>query len=162
LQKKLPGSKIDGVCAWIDKKSPVIGMTTLHDRIDNFWFVLAHEISHVLHKHGQKAPIIDVETEQQGQNIVNQEKLANKDASEFCIDQEEMEKFFIRKKPYFYARDVIAFANKLGVHPGIVVGQIQNRTKNYRYLKIHQVSIREILLSSATYDGWGHIAPVYS
>lgn len=162
IAEKITGSKIDGVCAWLDKKSPVIGMTTLHDRIDNFWFVLAHEISHVLNKHGQTAAIIDVEIGRQEQNIAKEEILANKDAAEFCIDQNKMENFYARKKPYFYARDVIAFANRMAVHPGIIVGQIQNRTKNYGYLKVHQVSIREILLSSATYDGWGHIAPVNS
>ena len=160
--EKLPGSKIDGVCTWLDKQSPVIGMTNLHDRVDNFWFVLSHEISHVLHKHGQGAAIIDVETGHQEQDIVSEERQANKDAAQFCVDQQKMNNFYARKKPYFYARDVIAFANRVGVHPGIIVGQIQKRTGDHRYLKAHQVSIRDILLSSATYDGWGHVAPVYS
>ncbi|MFX8692489.1 hypothetical protein ABTM44_18400, partial [Acinetobacter baumannii] len=48
----LPGSKIDGVCFWLDDKSPVIGMSLRFDRIDNFWFVLRHECAHVLHGHG--------------------------------------------------------------------------------------------------------------
>jgi HTH-type transcriptional regulator/antitoxin HigA len=44
----LPNAKIDGVCTWLDENSPVIGMSTLYDRLDNFWFVLRHEIEHVL------------------------------------------------------------------------------------------------------------------
>ena len=36
----LPQSKIDGVCFWLDKNSPVIGMSMRFDRMDNFWFVL--------------------------------------------------------------------------------------------------------------------------
>ena len=43
-----PRSKIDGVCTWIDKESPVIGMTLRFDREDNFCFVLRHELEHVL------------------------------------------------------------------------------------------------------------------
>jgi HTH-type transcriptional regulator / antitoxin HigA len=49
----LPKANIDGVCFWIDDKLPVIGMTTRHDRIDNFWFVLRHEIEHVLNGDGR-------------------------------------------------------------------------------------------------------------
>ncbi len=162
IVEKLRGSNIDGVCTWLDKRSPVIGMTTLHNRIDNFWFVLRHEIAHVLHKHGQSTAIIDIDTGQLEQNINKEEQIANEEAADFCIDQEKMENFFIRKKPYFYERDVKGFAFKMGVHPGIVVGQIQKRTQDYRYLKKHQVEVRDIILPSATYDGWGHVAPVYS
>ena len=35
----LSGGKIDGVCFWLDGQSPVIGITLLHDRIDNFSLV---------------------------------------------------------------------------------------------------------------------------
>ncbi|HBZ58593.1 MAG TPA: hypothetical protein DEO49_05545, partial [Sutterella sp.] len=40
------GSCIDAVCTWLDH-SPVIGMTLRFDRVDNFWFVLRHELAHV-------------------------------------------------------------------------------------------------------------------
>src|SRR3984957_8237449 len=48
----LPGSKIDGAAFWIDD-SPVIVMGIRFDRIDNFWFVLRHEIEHVLQGDGR-------------------------------------------------------------------------------------------------------------
>lgn len=31
----IAGSKLDGICRWLDAKSPVIGMTLRRDRIDN-------------------------------------------------------------------------------------------------------------------------------
>src|SRR5205814_240398 len=46
--ESLPCSKIDGVCFWLNDSSPVIGMSLRFDRIDNFWFVLRHELEHVL------------------------------------------------------------------------------------------------------------------
>ncbi len=49
----LPNAKIDGVCFWLDKVSPVIGLSLRFDQIDNFWFVIRHEIEHVLNKDGQ-------------------------------------------------------------------------------------------------------------
>ena len=47
LVEALPGSKIDGVCVWVNGQ-PAIGMTTRLDRLDNFAFVLRHELEHVL------------------------------------------------------------------------------------------------------------------
>jgi HTH-type transcriptional regulator/antitoxin HigA len=45
----IPGSKIQGVCFWIDRNnSPVIGLSLKGDQIDRFWFDLWHEIEHVL------------------------------------------------------------------------------------------------------------------
>ena len=38
-------------------------MTLRFDRIDNFWFVLRHELEHVIQKHGQSAVMLDVELE---------------------------------------------------------------------------------------------------
>src|SRR6185312_5475662 len=47
LVEALPGSKIDGVCVWLNDQ-PAIGMSTRLDRFDNFAFVLRHEIEHAL------------------------------------------------------------------------------------------------------------------
>src|SRR6266700_3456064 len=43
LVEALAKSKIDGVCVWIDGQ-PAIGMTNRLDRLDNFAFVLRHEL----------------------------------------------------------------------------------------------------------------------
>ena len=40
IVETLKSAKIDGVCFWLDKSSPVIGLSVRYDRIDNFWFVL--------------------------------------------------------------------------------------------------------------------------
>ncbi|MEP6828372.1 MAG: helix-turn-helix domain-containing protein, partial [Aestuariivirga sp.] len=53
IVETLPTAKIDGVCFWLNDVSPVIGMTMRFDRIDNFWFVLRHELEHVLQLHGR-------------------------------------------------------------------------------------------------------------
>ena len=53
LVESFPGSKIDGVCVWVGDQ-PAIGMTTRLDRLDNFAFVLRHEIEHVLRGDGRE------------------------------------------------------------------------------------------------------------
>ena len=57
--EKLPQANIDGVCFWLDANAPVIGMSLRLDRTDDFFFVLRHEIEHVLRKDGQEREIID-------------------------------------------------------------------------------------------------------
>ena len=59
----LTTAKIDGVCFWLDGRSPVIGMSMRHDRIDNFWFVLRHECEHVLRGDGKTVVAFDAELE---------------------------------------------------------------------------------------------------
>jgi HTH-type transcriptional regulator / antitoxin HigA len=159
----LPSSKIDGVCFWLDG-SPVIGMSMRHDRIDNFWFVLAHEVEHVLQKHGMEKEVIDVdlctETAQAYGSIEQDEEVANAAAAEFCVSQKEIASFIARKAPYISEKDILGFARRVQVHPGIVVGQIQKRTGRWDLLRKHLVKIRPYVLPGAMVDGWGQVAPV--
>jgi len=89
IVESLSPAKIDGVCFWLNDFSPVIGMSLRFDRIDNFWFVLRHEIEHVLQRHGQTAIMLDTELEGEragtGANISKEERIANEAAAEFCV-----------------------------------------------------------------------------
>ena len=133
IVERLPGGKIDGVCFWLNKQSPVIGMSLRLDRIDNFWFVLRHEIAHVLHGHGQDAEIIDVELDKTTPAVNEEEQLANTAAADFCVSRERMLSFFARKNPFFSERDTLAFARRMDVHPGLVVGQIQRLAERWDF-----------------------------
>ena len=163
----LPGMKVDGVCTWLDDNSPVIGLSTLHDRLDNFWFVLRHEIEHILMGHGKVRAILDNLEDIEANNVVNvvaEEEVANAAAGDFCIPKEKMDSFFARKEPYISERDVIGFATRMEVHPAIVVGQIQHRRKlnnhknPFAYLRKYQVSVRRFVTAKAVTDGWGSVA----
>ena len=155
--EKLPNAKIDGVCFWLDEFSPVIGMSTQHDRIDNFWFVLRHEIEHVLQRHGMgtENEVVDVDLDTDTTSFSAEERIANVAASNFCAPAERLNNFLLRKKPFYYEKDVIAFARIVERHPGIVVGQIHRRLKRYDYLRRHLAKIRQFLLPGSIADGWG-------
>lgn len=157
-----PTNKIDGVCTWLDDNSPVIGISTYHDRMDNFWFVLRHEIEHVLHGHGKSKSILDnlvPETMVADDRVAKEERIANAAALNFCFPREKIESFFLRKAPYISERDVIGFAALMETHPAIVVGQIQHMKDDYRWLRKYLVKIRKFLLEDTVYDGWGQVAP---
>jgi HTH-type transcriptional regulator / antitoxin HigA len=164
IVEALPGAKIDGVCCWLDGHSPVIGMSLRYDRIDNFWFVVRHEIEHVLRRHGIEKPIIDAELEGEratdSKSIPEQERVANAAAADFCVPRKDMASFIARKDPFFSERDIVGFARRMNVHPGLVVGQIQAHTKRWDFLRVHLVKVRQFLLPGAMVDGWGQVAPV--
>lgn len=109
IVESLSSAKIDGVCFWLNDLSPVIGMSLRFDRIDNFWFVLRHEIEHVLQQHGRAAMMIDAELEGEragtGVNIAAEERIANEAAANFCVPQKRMDSFVARKAPYFNQRE---------------------------------------------------------
>lgn len=164
IVESLPGAKIDGVAFWINDKSPVVGMSLRYDRIDNFWFVLRHEIEHILQGHGRSVAMLDTELEGNragtGPDVSKEERVANEAAAEFCVPQLALEAFIDRKSPVFAERDVLGFAKTLNIHPGLVAGQLQHRTDRYDRFRNHLVKIRSAIAPGATVDGWGDIAPV--
>lgn len=164
LVESLPSAKIDGVCFWLDDRSPVIGMSMRFDRIDNFWFVLRHECEHVIQRHGLSAAMLDAELEGEragtGPNISEEERMANAAARDFCVPAAQLEAFVARKAPFFSERDVIGFSRVLKVHPGILVGQLQRRTNRYTLLRDHLAKVRAFIAPNAIKDGWGDVAPV--
>jgi len=158
--ESLPGSKIDGVCFWLNENSPVIGLSLRFDRIDNFWFVLRHECAHVIHGHGKAKPIVDNEVTEDSSNQLNdEEKIANSDAADFCVPKARLESFYLRKKPLFPDREVVAFSKMVNVHPGLVVGQLQRKLGRYDLLRQHLVKVRDHLASAMMFDGWGDVMP---
>ncbi len=164
LVEKLPQADIDGVCFWLDERSPVIGMSTRRDKIDNFWFVLRHEIEHVLQMHGQENEMIDVNLEGEnagtGSSIPEEERIANAAAANFCVPTEKLDSFMRRKHPFYYEKDVIAFARIVGRHPGLIIGQMQYRLNRYDYLARYLAKIRQFVLPGSIADGWGQVVPV--
>jgi HTH-type transcriptional regulator / antitoxin HigA len=165
--ESLPRAKIDGVCTWLDGQ-PVIAVTNRFDRFDNFWFVVRHEIEHVLCGHGREdgASTIDDDTTLGVDATNEEEKIANAAASNFCIPKKQMDSFLARKGTFASEADVIGFAKRLSVHPSIVVGQYQFITKKWNFLRKYLSStvcgVRKALLSELEngnhVDGWGVVA----
>lgn len=162
LVEALPRSKIDGVCVWLDDQ-PVIGMTLRLDRLDNFCFVLRHEIEHVLRGDGRAesfAPVDEnVAVYDATSDLTECEDRANAAAADFCVPRELLDSFIARKSPFISERDVLNFAARIEINPAVVVGQIQNRTRKFGWLRKYQTSIRDYLMEWSFKDGWGHFAP---
>lgn len=164
IVEALPGSKIDGVCFWLKDTAPVIGMALRYDRIDNFWFVLRHELEHVIQGDGKTMMMLDTELEGSkagvGADVPEEERIANRAGAEFCVPQHQLDQFIARKSPVFADRDIIGFAKTIKIHPGLVAGQLRFRTGQYKRFTHHLVKVRALFPTSPFIDGWGQIAPV--
>lgn len=168
IVETLPKANIDGVSFWLGNNSPVIGMTTRHDRIDNFWFVLRHEIEHILRKDGRgdalSADLVDVELEgdraSTDERLPIEERQANAAAADFCVPTDELDSFYLRKHPFISERDVLGFSGRIQRHPGIVVGLLQRKMERYDWLARYKVKIRQYLVGNSIMDGWGVAASV--
>ena len=164
IVETLPKALIDGVCFWFDKNSPAIGMSIRFDRNDNFWFVLRHELEHVLNRDGQgiqdEDVSVDVALEASKENLPEDEIKANIAAQNFCVAKDEIDSFILRKAPFISERDIIGFSRRIGRHPGIVVGQVQHRLERPDFLNRLKSKIRQFITPTAVVDGWGESAPV--
>lgn len=161
LVEALPSTKIDGVCLWLDGNSPVVSLSTRFDRIDNFWFVLRHELEHVAQNHGRDAAMLDTDMEKDRSGVLaEEEQIADAAGANFCVPQAALERFIARKAPYFAERDILGFAKTIGIHPGLVAGQLQRKTGRYDMFRNHLVKIRAIVAPGALVDGWGDVAPI--
>lgn len=154
-------SRIDGVCFWLAPERPVIGMSLRRDTIDNFWFVLRHEIEHVLRKDGQRTPVVDsglcdTEHAYEANALLSEaEDAANAAAAEFCVPQAELKNFLARVGTAVSEHRVLLFAERLKVDPGLVIGQIQHKLNRYNFLTRRLSRIRDIVTASALTDGYG-------
>jgi HTH-type transcriptional regulator/antitoxin HigA len=157
----LPGSKIDGASFWLDKKTPVIAHAMRFDRVNNFWFVLRHEIEHILNNDGL---MIDLELSEQIERndaLPAEEIKANDAAADFCVPVGELDDFITRVRPLYSEQRILLFAKRIKVHPGLVVGQLQKRNEiPYTHFHKHLVKVREIVTRTALTDGWGTVPPI--
>ncbi|MGH9788145.1 MAG: XRE family transcriptional regulator [Candidatus Acidiferrales bacterium] len=164
----LTQTKIDGVCFWLDRHSPVIAISLRYDRINWFWHTLPHELGHIKNRDGLERDIpIDVDLVGEQAQPTDQkpelEQKADRFAAEFAINREELDDFVARARPLYSEKKILGFARRIGVHPGIVVGQLQYR-REIRYTHFHKylVKVRDVLTSSALTDGWGFVPPTIS
>ena len=102
--------------------------------------------------------ILDLDADTQNVNtIVEEERVANQAAADFCVPQAELENFYARVYPLFSEQKVMLFAQRVGVHVGLVVGQLQRRLNRYDLFKAHLVKVRAYATMGALTDGWGFI-----
>lgn len=153
----LAGGKADGVATWLNATSPVIGMSLRYDRIDSFWFTLGHELSHIIHH--DVAPLdVNVGNSEEASDVTltDMETRANAESASLLINQDELRSFILRVGPLYSKDRINQFANRIKVHPGVIVGQLQHLKEiGFFANKEMLVKIRHVIVPVAITDGWG-------
>ena len=149
----LPGTHLDGASFVAPWGHPVIGLTLRHDRLDNFWFTLLHELAHVL-LHLDRADVAFFDDTQQIQADPEdpREREANAFAQELLIPTKvwEAQKHELLRAPTEEA--VRAISEELRISPAIVAGRIRYETNNYQHLG-SLVGARQVREQFAEYQG---------
>lgn len=131
LERHLPHTYLDGAAMLLDGEVPVIGLTLRADRLDNFWFVLLHEIAHLLlhRRRGLQEGFFD-ENEESADDVDDREKEADQFARTALISDEawrsSMAKFVKT------ADEVRSLARRFEVGPSVVAGRIRRERANFK------------------------------
>ena len=162
----LPQTRIDGVCFWLDDLSPVIALSFRYDRLDWFWFTLAHELKHVENGDGRERQA-QLDTDLVGDRALRTEEKplseqeADHFAAQFLIPEGQLDNFIARVRPLYSKQRILGFAARLNIHPGLVIGQLQRRGEiKYAHSRDMLLKVREYVIGSTLTEGWGHFPPV--
>ncbi|MDJ0022706.1 MULTISPECIES: ImmA/IrrE family metallo-endopeptidase [Pantoea] len=129
-EKSIPGLNVDGVVYKNSNGNPVIALSIRHNRLDNFWFTLAHEISHIILHYNQLDTIIIDDFDKLDEEHIEYE--ANRLAADLLIPRTTWRSSPVKSSSKSY--DVINYATEINVHPAIIAGRIRRETKNYKIL----------------------------
>lgn len=147
IEQHLPGTHLDGAALKLPDGSPVVALTLRHDRLDNFWFTLFHELAHValhLDRDGVEGFFdnLDVSSTQ------THEREADEMACNCLIPVELWRKSGLNESSTH--EQIRQFAKTLHISPAIPAGRIRKSTGNYRHFSrlIGQGKVREQFVSS--------------
>jgi HTH-type transcriptional regulator/antitoxin HigA len=113
---------LSGISRWLSPRRALIQQTMRHLSNDHFWFTFFHEAAHLL-LHSRKSVFVDGKGF--GNASAKEEEEANEWAAHFLIPTQALTHFI--RNSAFTERSVCEFAEEQGVHPGIVVGQLQHQ-----------------------------------
>jgi HTH-type transcriptional regulator/antitoxin HigA len=129
VEGHLPHTHLDGACIRLPDGSPLVALTLRHDRLDNFWFTLCHELAHIaLHfESGDFTAFFD-DLDHAETNTCEDD--ADNWATEALIPSEIWHAADMSRKPS--TQKVLDFAASLRINPAIPAGRIRKEKRDYK------------------------------
>jgi len=119
---ELPKTHLSGATRWLHKDKALIMLSLRHKSDDHFWFSFFHEAAHVLY-HGKKKIFLD----EKDMEMSDEERAADRFASAILIPENEYR--MLVQQTRLTKNMIRAFADRVGIAPGIVVGRLQHDGK---------------------------------
>jgi HTH-type transcriptional regulator/antitoxin HigA len=131
VETHLPHTHLDGAAIRLPDGAPLIAMTLRHDRLDNFWFTLCHELAHVaLHFKGKGGETTAFFDDLDQAEIDTYEKDADHWATEGLIPRGLWVAAKMEATPT--ARKILDFAANLRINPAIPAGRLRKEKGDYK------------------------------
>jgi len=142
ILRHLPQTYLDGASFIAPWGRPVVGLTLRHDRLDNFWFTLLHELAHVrLHLDQDRRDglaFFDDTQRIQAEPDDASEDVREREANAFALEMLISAVVWEQKRPILLPdpseRAVRKVAEELRISPAIVAGRIRWETQDYTQL----------------------------
>lgn len=122
---------LDGAAMLLGDRA-VVGVTLRYDRLDNFWFVLMHELAHVQKHLSPAEPIVMDDLDDKIQRAEQREAEADEVAQETLIPMNAWLASAVKNT--YTSADAIELAQQLNISPAIVAGRVRKETGNWRLL----------------------------
>lgn len=121
--RELPKTRVSGATRWLRSDKALIQLSLRYKTNDHLWFTFFHEAGHIV-KHGKRDVFIDLDDGGEDKK----EAEADAFAADMLIPPDAW-RSFVETRDY-RAKDVIrAFAEEIGIAPGIVVGRLQHEQR---------------------------------
>lgn len=137
VEPHLRRTRLDGAATLRADGTPVIGLTIRHDRLDNFWFTLFHELMHVVrHLKGNSAADL-------GYSLYVDDLDVAPDVSPIEADADSEAREALLPTAAWKASavtfvvapaTVTQLARQVGISDSIVAGRVRYERRNYRLL----------------------------
>ncbi|MDJ0676369.1 MAG: HigA family addiction module antitoxin [Calothrix sp. MO_167.B42] len=122
LVPAIKGAHVSGVARWLNPHKPLIQLSLYGKTNDRFWFNFFHEAAHIL-LHNKDKENIFLDEWNSGKSLESElEREADKWSRDFLIPPEYAGELAQLKSK----NDVAYFAQRIGIHPAIVVGRLQH------------------------------------
>jgi len=115
--KEIQNASVSGATRWLTKDKPLIQLSLKFKKDDQIWFSFYHEAGHVL-LHSKKQVFVEFGKS----NDTDEEREAN----EFARDEMISPSLAVRLGALKTKEQIMAFANAIGIAPGIVLGRLQH------------------------------------
>jgi Zn-dependent peptidase ImmA (M78 family) len=139
-----------GATRWLTPEKALIQLSLRYRSDDHLWFTFFHEAAHIL-LHGKRAVFVESQGASAKASLVDkvkrraEEDEANRFAGDILIPLTQYSALL--KAQTFSAAAIKAFADQIGIAPGIVLGRLQHD---------HVVPFKTPLNSLKRYFDWAH------
>ena len=128
IEPHLKGTLLDGAALKDVDGTPIIGLTLRHDRLDNFWFTLLHEVAHIWkHVDNEDVFLDDLDAPSEDRREAEANRLA-KEAFIPRLIWKRSDAFISPSK-----ESIDKLSRDLKIHPAIIAGRLRRETGNYQH-----------------------------